>query len=350
MGGCHLLRDRVRTAITIREALQSTGIRRSGGPRNGFRYRRVRGGAVSAAERRRITGLEVPAGWTEVFIARSPSARVQAVGVDAAGRWQYLYCTSHAARSARNKFDRVAAFAEAVPALRRALGRDLRLPGLPRDKALGCAVAVIATCFVRAGSEEYAAENGSFGLATLRRRHVTVNGDCIRFDYRGKHGLRQQHEIRNRKLARIVAAMLRLPGVEVFKYREEGDRVADVTRRQVNRYIKQVMGRQFSARDFRTWAATLICAGALARLKAPAPTGRSRRRVAAQAIRETAAHLGNTGEVCRSSYIHPAVLRAFERGEVVTHAITHPEVLIRHRGTGLDRAERALLALIQRRR
>ena len=322
--------------MTVREQIQVTGIRRSGSPGNGFRYRRARGGAISTAERRHIAGLAIPPRWTDVSIARSPASAVQAVGRDAAGRWQYLYRSSHAARRSRDKFDRIVVFAEALPALRRAVARDLRLAGLPRDKALACAVAIMAACFVRAGSEEHAAEDGGFGLATLRHRHVTVTGDRIRFDYRGKRGLRQRHEIRTRRLARIIAAMLRLPGVEVFKYRGGGGRIRDVSRRQVNRYIKRAMGRRFSARDFRTWAGTLICAGALAR-----------RRGVAQAIRETAAFLGNTEEVCRSSYVHPAVLRAFLRGKVVTHALDRPRPSTVHRGTRLDRSERALLGLLK---
>ena len=336
--------------MTVRDEIRLTGIRRSGGPRNGFRYRGVRGGLVSAAQRRRIAGLNVPPRWTDVCIARSASARLQAVGRDAAGRWQYLYGSTHRARRASNKFDRVAAFTRALPALRRALARDLRLPGLPRDKALACAVAVMATCFVRAGSEQYAEENGAFGLATLRHRHVTVNGDRIRFDYRGKHGLRQRHEIANRRLARIVADMLRHPGVEVFKYRDEEGRVCDVSRWQLNHYIKRVMGRQFTARDFRTWAGTMICAGALARRRGLARTNPSIERMIVEAVRETASYLGNTEPVCRGSYVHPKVLRAFAEGNTVTHALARPEAAISRRRTGLERHERALLDLLERRR
>ena len=333
--------------MTARERIQSTGIRRSGGPRNGFRYLRARGGSVSAAELRRIAGLRIPSQWTQVSIALAPRAAVQAVGKDAAGRWQYLYRAGHMTRRSVDKFKRLLVFARALPALRRALKRDLLLPGLPRDKALACAVAVIATCFVRAGSEEYAEENGSFGLATLRRGHVTVKGGRIRFDYPGKHGLRQRHEIASRRLAAIVADMLREPGAEVFKYRKKSGRVFDVSRWQLNQYVKRVMGRRFSAKDFRTWAGTWICAGALSRRRRTANDDGSREKVIVEAVREAAVYLGNTERVCRRSYVHPGVLVAFEKGRTVARGLPLPEDVLARGGTGLDRFERALLDLLE---
>lgn len=334
--------------MTIRDELEATGIRRLGGPRNGFRYRGADGRTISPANRRRIDALKVPPRWTEVRIAKSAKAPVQAVGRDPAGRWQYLYAVTHAKRRSRAKFERMLPFATALPALRQSLTRDLELRGLPRDKALACAVAILATCFVRAGSEEYAEENGSFGLATLRHRHVQVHGARIRLAYPGKHGVRQRHEIRNAALARIVSAMLRLPGVEVLKYRDDDGHVEDVSRWQINHYIKRAMGRRFTARDFRTWAGTLICAGALHRVAPSARTALDRRSAVTAAIRETAVYLGNTPAVCRSSYVHPAVLRAFERGVVVKHAMTRPEILLPRRAGGLDRCERELVALLGR--
>ena len=332
--------------MTLRETIQATGIRRSGGPRNGFRYRRGNGGVISAADARRIAGLRIPPRWTDVAIAPSPGDDVQAVGKDAAGRWQYLYRTGHTVRRSRKKFDRLLAFARALPALRQALARDLSLPGLPRDKALAAAVAIMATSFVRAGSEEYAAENGSFGLATLRRTHVTVKGHRIVFGYRGKHGVRQTHQIASRRLAGIIGRMLREPGVEVFKYRDERHRVRDVSRWQLNQYVKRVMGRRFSAKDFRTWAGTWICAEALSRRRRMARDDRSRDRSISEAVAETAAYLGNTAQACRHAYIHPRVLAAFAKGETVTCALPLPEEVLRRAGKGLDRPERALLALL----
>lgn len=333
--------------MTIRTSLTSSGIRRTGGPRNGFRYRRSDGAPVSDAVRRRIELLKIPPQWKDVSIAASPRAKVQAVGRDAAGRWQYLYRAAHASRRKAGKFRRLAAFAEALPALRHALVRDLRLPGLPRDKALACAVAILAGSAMRAGSEEYAEANDTFGLATLRRGHVEVEGDVIRIDYRGKRGLRHQHELRNRRLAHVVARMLRMPGREAIQYVDDDGVAADVSRWQLNQYIKRVMGRRFSAKDFRTWAATWVCAGALARRKQDARDDVSRAAAIDDAVRETAAYLGNTPRVCRSSYIHPAVFAAFERGVTVAVTLDLPEATIERGGAGIDRQARALLQLLE---
>jgi DNA topoisomerase-1 len=332
--------------VTIRERLESSGIRRTGGPRNGFRYRTAGGGSVPDSELERIAILKIPPQWTDVAIAASRRAAVQAVGRDATGRWQYLYHAEHLSRRRGDKFSRIASFARALPALRDALRRDLRLPGLPRDKALACAVAILAGSSMRAGSEEYAEANGSFGLATLRRGHVAVSGDRVQFDYRGKRGLRHRHELRNSRLARIVARMLRMPGAEVFQYLDEDARARDVSRWQLNQYIKRVMGRRFSAKDFRTWAGTWVCAGALARRKRAVDTALAREKAIADAVRETAVYLGNTERVCRSSYIHPGVLAAFEKGKTVAGTLVRPETAIERGGAGVERQARSLLQLI----
>ncbi len=353
--------------MTQRAAIFATGIRRQGGPREGFRYQRAEGGGISEADANRIAALRIPPAWVEVAIARSAREKVQAIGRDAAGRWQYLYLRAHSARRSRAKFDRLITFGEALPGLRRTLERDLARPGLPRERASACAVALLSTCFLRPGSEIYAAENGSFGLSTLRKRHVTVEGDTIRFDYRGKHGRRQRHEVHSRRLASIVRDMKRHSGVEAFKFVDDRGRVRYLNRTLINAYIKRAMGARFSARDFRTWAGTLLCAGALARAPGAAhdrangagapPQGKDtardhakRKKSMAGAVRETAAWLGNTPPMARRSYIHPAVLQAFERGEVVRHALRRPEVLIAGGRAGLDRSEWDLLLLLRRAR
>jgi DNA topoisomerase-1 len=336
--------------MTLRSHLLKTGIRRSGGPRNGYRYRHADGRGISAATARRIGALRIPAAWTDVSIARAPRERVQAIGRDSAGRWQYLYGREHSARRTRVKFDRLIAFGEALPALRRTLARDLARPGLPREKAMAAALALLSTCFLRPGTEIYAAENGSFGLATLRHRHVTVEGDTIRLDFRGKHGRRHRHEVRSRRLAAILRAMKRRPGAEILKFVERTGRVRDLRSNHLNAYIKRVMGTRFSARDFRTWAGTLICAGALARAASERHMHVSSRLAVGQAIRETAARLGNTLAVSRRAYIHPGVIRAFARGVVVRHPQRRSEVLNTRHAAGLDRSERALLELLRRER
>jgi len=349
--------------MTLRGAIIATGIRRLGDPGAGFRYEHTDGSAIADADAKRIAALRIPPAWTSVAVARAARGKVQAVGRDAAGRWQYLYLRAHSAKRSRAKYDRLISFGEALPSLRRALERDLRRPDFPLERVSACAIALLSTCFLRPGSQVYADVNGSFGLSTLRKRHVTVDGNTIRFDYRGKHGKRQRHEVRSRRLAALVRDMKARPGNEVFKYEDDRGIVRDLSRAQINAYIKRAMGTRFSARDFRTWAGTLLCAGALSHAAAaereweaahpkrkPGATNTRVRRAIAAAVRETSSWLGNTPAMSRRSYIHPAVLQAYERGEVVRHALERPEVLIASGRAGLDRSEWELLLLLRRER
>ncbi|HVE81996.1 MAG TPA: DNA topoisomerase IB [Myxococcales bacterium] len=325
------------------DRLQRTGHRRLGTKRSGFRYARADGRAVSAQERKRIDALRVPPAWTHVFVNPSPTARLQAVGQDAAGRWQYRYHPAFLRRQEARKYARLEAFARALPAMRRRVAADLRRPGLPRDKVMACVLRILSTAFVRPGSAAYAEENGSVGLATLRPKHVKVRGDTVVLDFPGKAKQRQHREVRDRQVASAVRAMLRVPGKELFKWVADDGAVVDVRRRSINAYIKEVMGQHFSAKDFRTWAGTLICACALAR------AGQWGTKAAVEAVKETAAKLGNTPAVCRASYISPSVLSSFERGRVVDHYFHDVEELGRHRGAGYHASERALLRLLRER-
>ena len=322
----------------------AAGIRRLGTPARGFRYRAVGGGRVTAQDLARIRKLRVPPAWRDVHIARSPRDGVQAIGLDAAGRWQYRYDPAHTERRSKLKFDRLLAFGDALPALRRALRRDLARDGLPMEKAQAAAVLLMSASALRPGAEEYARDNGTFGLATLRSNHVEISGSRIRLAFRGKHGIQQRQEIQSRLLARLLGEMKRLPGRELLKYRGEDDGVCDMRRHHVNAYVKQAMDSRFSARDFRTWAATLLCAAALKRARDTAP---STQRAITQALKETAGRLGNTPAVVRNSYVHPALIDAFRAGRVVAHAIDRPEGLMGHRNVGLSRPERDLLALLR---
>jgi DNA topoisomerase-1 len=344
--------------LSIRSHLLATGIRRFGAPRNTFRYRRADGRRASPADARRLDALRIPRAWTSVHIATSPRAKVQAVGRDAAGRWQYLYRAAYARRRSHARFDLLVAFGDALPALRRTLARDLARRGMPREKALACAVALLSACLLRPGTEIYAAENRTFGLATLRDRHVAIAGGTIRLDFRGKHGRRQRHELRDARLARIVAAMKQLPGIEVFKFVDAQGRVRDLRAEHVNRYLRRAMGAPFSARVFRNWGGTLVFARELARAARRTPAAllqtaqghTLRRAAAAAALRATAAQLGNTVAVCRRSYVHPGVLAAFARGRTVPATSTRTGVPTSSARTGLDRAERALLSLLRGKR
>lgn len=334
-------------AMTTLERLDRTGIRRQGSKTRGFRYVRADGRPATKLELLRIQLLKIPPAWRDVRIHPSPNGSVQAMGRDAAGRWQYLYHQARAARREREKFERLVLFAQALPAMRRAVARDLALPGLPREKVLACVLRILSTCFLRPGSQVYAEENGSYGIATLREKHVKVRGDRVEFDFPGKWGKLQHRELVDRRVARIVRELAKVKG-EVFKYRNGDGEWVDVRRRHINEYIREVMGAGFSAKDFRTWAGTLICACALARAGYEgAETRAARKRRVVAAIRETADRLGNTPAICRSSYIYPAVLSGYERGRVIERYFGNVEELVERRAPGLHRSEKALLKLLK---
>lgn len=326
--------------MTQIELLQRTGFHRSGTPKSGFRFPGAPGKQLD-----RIRALRLPPAWTEVAINRSPNARLQAVGKDKKGRWQYRYSDAAVRVREQKKYDRLLAFGAALPGLRKAIDRDLRLPGLPREKVMACILRILSTCFMRPGSQIYAEENGSFGIATLRNRHVQVQGDTVRFHYRGKAGKEQLRELRDRRVARIVRELKKLPGRELFQYVADDGRIVDIRRRHINEAIKEAMGERFSAKDFRTWAGTLIAACALARMSDEIVEGRTdRKKMVVAAVKETAAQLGNTPAVCRSSYIWPSVLRDFEKGKVVSSYFKTVDELLEKR-TG--RTEKALLELLK---
>lgn len=332
--------------MTIVEKLQGLGIRRLGTPRSGFRYRAAGGERVSARDRERITALRIPPAWIEVAIHPSGTSAVQAIGKDAAGRWQYLYHAKHVERRERGKRERIVRFIQALPRVRRAVARDLAQPGLPREKVLAGIFRILSTCFLRPGNEEYAEKNGSYGIATLRSRHVSVKGDTVSFDFTGKSGKRQQRAVKDARLARLLRELLRHPG-EVFKFRDESGGLVDVRTRHINAYIKERMGERFSAKDFRTWAANLLCASALARSGDAPASGAARKRCVSVALREVAEHLGNTPAVCRASYVFGAVLKNFENGRRLSDPVENAAALLRLRSHQLERSERALLGLLR---
>src|SRR6266478_7181974 len=264
---------------------------------------------------------------------------------DKKGRWQCRYSEGAVRIREQKKYDRLVAFGRALPRMRKAVDRDMRLPGLPREKLMACILRILSTCFMRPGSEAYAKENGSFGIATLQNRHASVQGDMVRFHYRGKAGKEQINELRDRRVARIVRELKKVPGKDLFQYVAEDGTVVNIRRRHINEYIKEVMGERFSAKDFRTWAGTLIAACALARLDEEEIEGRTdRRKMIVAAVKETAAQLGNTPAVCKASYIWPSVLHSFEKGTVLKTYFKTMNDLIEARSHG---AERALLDLLK---
>jgi DNA topoisomerase-1 len=336
------------------ERLQQIGIRRVGNPKRGFRYRPA-SGRLTKADLDRINALKIPPAWTDVAINPAAKGRVQAVGKDAAGRWQYLYHSDHTRLQEIRKFKRLAKFAKALPKLRATVSGHLRQPGLSRERVLAAILRILSTCYMRPGSQSYASEHGSYGIATLRRKHVTVKGDLIEFDFPGKSGVRQQRQLRDRQVARVIKETMKLPGYDVFKFENGDGNTVNVTRQHINTYIKEVMGDSFSAKDFRTWAGTLVCACALARAGVEMPPESTLRTQAAvrkrrivAAIKETSEVLGNTPAVCRGSYVCPEIIHDFEKGKVIDSCFSRLEDLVSFRGQGLHDAERALLKFLGR--
>jgi DNA topoisomerase I len=291
--------------------------RRVGTPEHGFRYLRADGKPLrSRPALERIAALVIPPAWTEVRIAPHPTARVQATGVDAAGRTQYRYHSAFSARRSRRKYRKLLDYARALPRLRAETGRHLRRRGMPREKVLAIAVRLMMRGFFRVGSERYATENRTFGLVTLRKRHVRVDGDALVFTYRGKSSVQQRQVVAGTPLARMVTRLMELPGARLFQYRDADGAVRPVTARDINAYIKEIVGEQYTSKDVRTWGGTVRTATVLAELGPPHDPREAKRNITL-ACRLVAAELGNTPTVCRSAYVHPVVLERYERGETI---------------------------------
>ncbi len=335
-------------SMTHLDRLQRSGIRRLGTPKSGFRYLTADGRKPEHTILERIDALRIPPAWTDVYVNPSPRGDLQAIGKDKAGRWQYRYHPRFTERQAQRKYERLMDFAEALPRMRATIERDLHRTGLGREKVMACILKILSNCFIRPGSQVYADEHGSYGIATLRNEHVTVHGEVVRFSFPGKSGKHQERDLHDPLVACIVRRLLRTPGREVFKYLDADGNTVDVRRRDINQYIKEVMGDRFSAKDFRTWAGTLITASALARAGAHDADGnKARKKMVVTAVKEAAAVLGNTPAICRASYIYPSVLSSFDRGRTIAKYFHNVEELVEHRRPTLHASEKALLELLK---
>ena len=268
-----------------------------------FRYRAPGGKAIRDAEvLARIRKLAIPPAWEDVWICPRDDGHLQATGRDARARKQYRYHPRWREVRDETKYGRMLAFAKALPRIRRRVSQDLALQGLPRDKVLATVVRLLETTRIRVGNEEYARANDSFGLTTLRTRQVRINGSTMSFRFRGKSGVQHSVALSDRKLAAIVRRMRDLPGYELFQYVDEDGQTRAVDSADVNEYLKSVAGEEFTSKDFRTWAGTVLAAQAL---------NESGKNQLSQAIARVAHQLGNTPAVCRKCYIHPAVIDAY---------------------------------------
>lgn len=285
----------------------------------GFLYRDAEGRRIRDRNSLiRIRRLAIPPAWQEVWICPDPDGHLQATGRDARGRKQYRYHPDWRQVRDSAKYDSMIAFGRALPAIRRRVRRDLALRGLPREKVLATVVRLLETTLIRIGSDEYARTNGSFGLTTLRDRHVRIRGSGIRFSFRGKSGKNHVIEIENPTLARVVRRCRDLPGQELFSYRDEEGNVVDVTSSSVNDYLREISGAPFTAKDFRTWAGTVLAARALQEFEQFGSPAEAKRNML-RAIEAVAGMLGNTPSICRKSYIHPVILDTYLDGSLVKH-------------------------------
>lgn len=295
--------------------------------------------------RERFEALAVPPAWRDVWICRSRRGHLQATGIDAAGRKQYLYHPGWEAERQREKYERILRFADGLPELRRQVAAQLRRRTLDRDRAIAAAVDLLDRTHIRVGGERYAAEHRTYGVTTLRERHVEVGDGTVELEFRGKGGVRQHARVDSAALARAVEEMKELPGSEVFSYRDDQGDVVQVRAADVNAWIKNEMGEDFSAKDFRTWAGTVAAAVALDEL-GPVEGPRERARGVAEVCRTAARLLGNTPAVCRASYIDPRVIDHYLDGRTISSLAGGVERALED---GHSAEELTVLALLRRR-
>jgi len=310
------------------------GIGRSG-TNGAFSYRHANGRVVR--DRRtlaRIDALVIPPAWIDVWICPTAAGHMQATGRDARRRKQYLYHADWVAERDSNKFEALADFAAALPRIRRAIRRDLAAPGVSKERVLAAVVQLMDRTFIRVGGERHRRENGSFGLTTLRNRHVTARGTSITLEFRGKSGKHHRIEIDDARVARVVRRCLDLPGEVLFQY-EDGDERRSLSAPDVNEYLRRISGATITSKDFRTWGGTVCAATFLAKV-GPAPDTTSGKRNVRDAVKATSQVLGNTPAVCRRSYIAPVVFAAYEAGPL-------PEG---RRIAGMRKGECAVVALL----
>jgi DNA topoisomerase I len=321
------------------------GWRREGSKRS-FRYVDADGRRITDEEKlERIRALAIPPAWTDVWIAPSARSKLQATGVDAAGRKQYLYHPDYRARQEQAKYDKLIRFAEALPRLRAAMSEHMELQGLPEEKVAAIAVRLINLGWFRVGTDKYAKTSRTFGITTLTKRHVVVRGSRISFRYRGKHSIMVRSAIVDAELAAAMKELIALPGARLFQF-ETGAGRCNLDQRRLNEYIRTHLGPEFTAKDFRTWGGTLVAAIQFARKEPPENPTQAKRRIA-EVMRCVAEKLGNTPAVARSSYVSPAVVEQYLDGRTIEDFRPRHLRVVGARDAALDVEELATLSLLR---
>ena len=296
----------------------------------------------------RIRRLAIPPAWTDVWICPAANGHIQATGRDARCRKQYLYHDRWREVRDENKYDRIISFGKALPKIRRRVAKDLKLAGLPRNKVLATVVQLLESTFIRIGNEEYARENKSFGLTTMKDRHVEVKGAKLRFRFRGKSGREHEIDVTDRRTAKIITKLQDLPGQDLFQYVDEEDEIRDISSQDVNEYLRVITGEDFSAKDFRTWAGTMLTAIGLNAQEKFENQKQAKENIKT-AISAVAKILGNTPAICRKCYVHPAVLETYLDQKSIDGLKAMTEDALEREDVDLRSSEAAVLKFLKSR-
>ena len=348
----------VLTIVDPKDAAESAGLRyvsdaRPGISRRksgkGFAYIRADGSKLfEPAVLRRIKALAIPPAWADVWICPTPDGHIQATGRDAKGRKQYRYHPRFREVREGTKYEHVVEFADALPTIREKAREHMALRGLPREKVLANVVHLLETTLIRVGNDDYAKQNNSYGLTTLKTRHVAVDGNEVRFRFTGKSGKQWSLRVKDRRVAKIIRACQELPGQELLQYIDEEGNPQDVTSSDVNAYLKEITGKDITAKDFRTWAGTVLAAMALSEMASFDSAAQAKRNLRS-AIEKVAARLGNTPTICRKCYVHPEVLSSYMDGNLLFEIKSVVEDELRNALAGLKPEEAAVLAMLRSR-
>jgi DNA topoisomerase-1 len=327
---------------------QQSGIRRKKSG-NGLSYSNPDGTVIADKQvLRRILSIMVPPAWTDVWICSSANGHIQATGRDAKGRKQYRYHPAFRDVRESTKYEHMMAFAHALPGIRAKVREHMALRGLPREKVLATVVHLLETTLIRVGNDDYARKNDSYGLTTLKNRHVAIDGMQLRFQFKGKSGKKWSVTIRDRRVAKVIKACQELPGQELLQYVDESGACQDVTSADVNAYLQEITGADITAKDFRTWAGTVLAALALRELEGFDSAAKAKKNIRT-AIEQVASRLGNTPTICRKCYVHPELISTYLEGSLLLEIKSEAESELCEKIAGLTPEEAAVLATLRTR-